>query len=60
MVTEEEVGTSEMHEMNMIRQPPVESGAGEAGEGSSVPTDQNTPSDLQQVIPQLEGVVSIF
>ena len=56
MVTEEEVGTSEMHEMN-IRQTPVESDAGEA---SSVPIDQSSASiDLQQLPPQLEGVVSI-
>ena len=57
MVTEEEVGTSEMHEMN-IRQTPVES---DASEPSSVPTDQSSTSfDLQQLTPQLEGVVSIF
>ena len=56
IVTEEEVGTSKMHEMN-IRQPPVKSDAGKA---SSVPTDQSTSFDLQQLISQLEGVVSIF
>jgi len=56
MVAEEEVGTSEMHEMN-TRQTLVES---DAGEESSVPTDQSTFFDLQQLPPQLEGVVSIF
>jgi len=56
MVMEEEVETSEMHEMN-IHQTPVESDAGEA---SSVSTDQSTSFDLQQLPPQREGVVSIF
>ena len=56
MVAGEEVGTSEMHEMN-TRQTLVES---DAGEGPSVPTNQSTSFDLQQLPPQLEGVVSIF
>ena len=54
MVMEEEVGTSEMHEMN-IRQTPVESDADEA-----VSTDQSTSFDLQQLPPQLEGGASVF
>ena len=56
MDTEEEVGMSEMHETK-FRQPLVKSDAGKA---SSVPTDQSTSFDLQQLISQLEGVVPIF
>ena len=57
MVTEDEVGTGEMHEMD-TRQPSVKSDASEAS--SVAPGQPESASfDLQQLIAQFDGVVSI-